>query len=127
MEARYEARVGSDGHIQELTERIEGRPVRPICPTSPEAIALLSRGADVVYRFDEGGSLRGLPYLEVLEAMRRDILLTAHKARHEMLADEPEALPALRQLLVGIEANVAAFQRAFEKAETDISSRQAPE
>jgi len=119
LRARYEARVAPDGRIQELMDHSEGGTPRSICPTSPEAVALLCRGTDVVYRFDDGGCLWGVPYLEVLEAMRRDILLTAHKARHEMLVDEPEVVPVLRRLLVGIQEVAAAFRRAAEKAETD--------
>jgi hypothetical protein len=37
-----------------------------------------------------GGRLEGLSYLEVLEAMRRDVLLFALQARQGVLADESE-------------------------------------
>ena len=43
-------------------------------------------------RIQDGGWLQGLPYLEVLEAMRRGVLLSAHKARHGVLVDQPEDL-----------------------------------
>ena len=43
-------------------------------------------------RIQDGGRLEGFPYLEVLEVMRRDVLLSAHQARHGVLADEPEDL-----------------------------------
>ena len=42
-------------------------------------------------RIQDGG-LQALPYLEALEAMRRDVLLSAHQACHGVLADEPEDL-----------------------------------
>jgi hypothetical protein len=115
--ARYEARIAPNGHIQELTDHSEGGTPRVICPTSPEAMALLARGRDIVYRFDDGGRLQDLSYLEVLAAMRRDVLLAAHKARHGELVDEPEVVPVLRQLLSGIEAVAAAFQRASAGAD----------
>ena len=70
-------------------------------------------------RIQDGGQLQGLPYLEVLEAMRRDVLLSAHKVRHGELVDEPEVVPVLRQLLAGIDTAVAAFRRAREEAETN--------
>jgi hypothetical protein len=116
--ARYEAQVRPDGRILELTGGTGGGTCRQICPTSSEAIALLASGREVVYRFEDGGHLRGMPYLEVLEAMRRDVLLTAHKARHGELMDEPEVVPALRQLLAKIEATAVAFRRACEGAGT---------
>ena len=118
--ARYEVKVAPDGRIRELADRFEGGVLRAICPTSPEAIALLARGCDVVYRFEDGGRLRELPYLEVLEAMRRDILLAAHKARHGELLDEPELVPVLRRLLAGIEAAAAAFRLASGELETNL-------
>jgi hypothetical protein len=110
--ARYEARVLPDGRIQALLDRSEGGTPRPVDPASPEAIALLARGGDLVYRFDDGGRLQGLPYPDVLESMRRNVLLAAHKARHGELLDEPEVIPVLRQLLVDIDAAAAAFRRA---------------
>lgn len=116
---RYEAIVAPDGRILELTEHSEAETSRPILPTSPEAIGLLARGGNMVYRFDDGGRLLGLPYLEILEAMRRELLLAAHKARHGELVDEPEVVPVLRQLLAGIEAAEAAFRRACAEATTN--------
>ena len=115
--ARYEARVAPNGHIQELTDRSEGATPRAICPVSPEAVALLARGHDIVYRFEDGGRLQDLPYLEVLAAMRQDVLLAAHKARHGELVDEPEVVPILRQLLAEIETAAAAFRRASAEAD----------
>ena len=117
--ARYEAIVASDGRILELTEHSEAGTSRAILPTSPEAIGLLARGGDMVYRFDDGGRLHGLPYLEILEAMGRELLLAAHKARHGELVDEPEVVPVLRRLLAGIEAAEAAFRHACEEATTN--------
>jgi len=38
------------------------------------------------------GRLKGLSYLEVLEAMRRGVLLSAHKARQGVLVEQPEDL-----------------------------------
>jgi hypothetical protein len=117
--ARYEARIAPNGRIQELTDHSEGGTPRAIYPASPEAIALLARGRDIVYRFDDGGRLQYLPYLEILAAMRREVLLAAHKARHGELVDEPEVVPVLRRLLSGIEAEAAAFRRASAEADDD--------
>ena len=108
---RFEARVAPDGRIAELTEVSDGGR-RSVAPFSNEGIALLSWGRDVVYRFDDERRLRGLPYLDLLEAMRREIGLTAHKVRHGDLLDEPDALPVLRRLLAGIEDAAETFRRA---------------
>ena len=43
-------------------------------------------------RIQDGGRLEGLFYLEVLEVMRPDVLLSAHQACHGLLAAEPEDL-----------------------------------
>ncbi len=83
-------------------------------PVSREAIAVLTRGARVEYRFDEGRRLRDLPYLDLLQALRQEILLTAHKARHGELLDEPDALPVLKGLLARIEAAAETFRRMCE-------------
>jgi hypothetical protein len=88
-----------------------------VAPFSDEGIALLSRGRDVVYRFDDERRLRDLPYLDLLEAMRREIGLTAHKVRHGDLLDEPDALPVLRRLLAEIEDAAETFRRAREARE----------
>jgi hypothetical protein len=88
-----------------------------VAPFSDEGIALLSRGRDVVYRFDDERRLRDLPYLDLLEAMRREIGLTAHKVRHGDLLDEPDALPVLRRLLAEIEDAAETFRRAREALE----------
>ena len=99
---QFEARVAPDGRIAELTE-VSGCGRRSVVPFSDEGIALLSRGRDVLSRFDDERRLRDLPYLDLLEAMRQEIGLTAHKVRHGDLLDEPDALPVLRRLLAGIE------------------------
>lgn len=85
---------------------------RSVAPFSDEGIAVLSRGRDVVYRFDDERRLRGLPYLDLLDTMRQEIGLTAHKVRHGDLLDEPDALPVLRRLLTGIEDAAETFRRA---------------
>jgi hypothetical protein len=108
---RFEARVAPDGRIAELTE-VSGCGHRSVAPFSDEGIAVLSRGCDVVYRFDDERRLRGLPYLDLLDTMRQEIGLTAHKVRHGDLLDEPDALPVLRQLLAGIEDAAETFRRA---------------
>ena len=108
---RFEVEVAPEGRIKELTEVSDcGR--RSVAPFSDEGIALLSRGRNVVYRFDDERRLRDLPYLDLLEAMRREIGLTAHKVRHGDLLDEPDALPVLRRLLAGIEEVAETFRRA---------------
>jgi hypothetical protein len=113
---RFEVEVGPDGRIAELTEVSDsGR--RSVAPFSDEGIALLSRGREVVYRFDDERRLRDLPYLDLLEAMRREIGLTAHKVRHGDLFDEPDALPVLRRLLAEIEDAAETFRRAREARE----------
>jgi hypothetical protein len=108
---RFEARVAPDGRIAELTE-VSGCGRRSVVPFSDEGIALLSRGRDVLSRFDDERRLRDLPYLDLLEAMRQEIGLTAHKVRHGDLLDEPDALPVLRRLLAGIEDAAETFRRA---------------
>lgn len=40
-------------------------------------------------RIQDDGRLEGLSYLEVLEAMRRGVLQSAHRARHGVLVDQP--------------------------------------
>lgn len=108
---RFEIEVAPDGRIAALTEVSDcGR--RSVAPFSDEGIALLSRGRNVVYRFDDERLLRGLPYLDLLETMRQEIGLTAHKVRHGDLLDEPDALPVLRRLLAGIEDAAETFRRA---------------
>lgn len=81
-------------------------------PHSGEGVAILTRGNGVVYRFADDTEVRDLPYLDLLETMRQGILLTAHKARHGELMDEPEVLPALTRLLAGVAEAADAFRRA---------------
>lgn len=64
---RFEARVAPDGRIAELTE-VSGGGRRSVPPFADTGIAVLSRGRDVIYRFDDERRLRGLPYLDLLEA-----------------------------------------------------------
>lgn len=108
---RYEARVSHDGRITWLSELAAGGQ-RPVPPHSREGIAILSQGNGVVYRFADGAEVRDLPYLHLLQAIRQDILLTACKARHGELIDEPEVLPALSRLLAAIADAADAFRRA---------------
>lgn len=115
---RYEAILAPDGRVQSLVERIAGEPPRPIPPGSPEGVAILARGRDVLYRFDEERRLRNLAYPEVLEAMRQEIHLTLHKVRHGELLDEPELVPVLRRLLESLEASAAAFRDASTRLQT---------
>ena len=111
---RFEARVEPDGRITILSD-LAGGGRRPVEPHSPEGIAILTRESGVMYRFADDEQLRDLPYLDVLEAMRHTILLTAHKARHGEMLDEPEAVPNLRQLLAGIEEAAREFRHAREQ------------
>jgi hypothetical protein len=115
-ETRFEVAVGPDGRIEALTELRADGGRRAVAPLSPEAVDALIRGDRVEYRFDEGRRLRGIPYLEMLQALRTEVLLTAHKARHGELLDEPEALPALKGLLARIEETAEAFRRTCEGA-----------
>lgn len=109
---RYQAFLAPDGRVRSLTEHGEGRPPRPVPPESPEGVAILRGGRDILYRFEDERRLRDLRYPDVLEAMRREIHLTLHKVRHGELLDEPELVPALRRLLADVEATAAAFEAA---------------
>lgn len=113
-DARFEVRVTPDGRIESLTEvsAIGGR--RPLRPFSSDGIAALTQGRNIEYRFDEDRRLRDLPYLDVLAALRQEILLTAHKIRHGDLLDEPDSMPVLKDLLHRIEAAAEAFRRACQ-------------
>lgn len=115
---RFEVSVGPDGRIRSLTEVAADGRRRSVPPFSREAIVVLSQGVDVEYRFDEGRRLRDLPYLDLLHALRQDVLLTAHKVRHGELLDEPDALPVLKGLLVRIETAAEDFRRACESPTT---------
>lgn len=112
----FEAVVGSDGRIEALTERRAEGGGRPLELSSREAIALLTAGDRVEYRFDDGRRLRNVPYLDLLHALRQEVLLTAHKVRHGELLDEPDALPVLKGLLARIEATAAAFRLVSAEA-----------
>ena len=108
-----------DGRIECLTEvsAVGGR--RLLQPFSREGIAVLTRGRNIDYRFDEDRRLRDLPYLEVLAALRQETLFTAHKVRHGELLDEPDSLPVLRALLRRIEAAAEAFRQACQATPAD--------
>lgn len=110
---RFEAEVTPDGRITMLWDLADGGR-RPIPPHAREGIVLLTRGAGLVYRFADDEQVRNVPYLELLQAMRQNILLTAHKAGHGELLDEPEVLPALKRLLAGIEDAADTFRRACD-------------
>jgi hypothetical protein len=116
--AHVEARVAPDGRIVALAD-LAGDSPRPVEPDSPDGIAMLTRGIGVVYRFDNDESLRDLPYPEVLDAMRRALLLAAHKAGHGEMLDEPEALPEIRRLLRGVEEAARRFPRPDGRGEPD--------
>jgi hypothetical protein len=109
---RFEAHVAPDGRITSLSD-LTGAGQRSVQPLSLEGVAILKHGCGLVYRFADDEQVRDLPYLDLLQAMRQGILLTAHKARHGELVDEPEALPALKGLLAGIEDTAEAFRRAL--------------
>ena len=76
------------------------------------------QGRTIDYLFDEGRRLRDMPYPDVLDAMRQELLLTAHKLRHGDLFDEPEALPVVKGLLERIDATAHAFRHARDAAAT---------
>jgi hypothetical protein len=118
--ARFEAKVTPDGRIDSLTTFSADGRRRSVQPLSREGLAVLIRGDNIEYRFDEERRLRKLPYLSVLDSMRQEILLTAHKARHGELLDEPDVVPALKELLVRIEETREAFHRACEASTTDV-------
>jgi hypothetical protein len=111
--------VAADGRIECLTELSAAGGRRPLQPFSREGIAVLTRGRDVVYLFDEDRRLRDLPYPDVLAALRQETLLTAHKVRHGELLDEPESLPVLKALLRRIEAAAEAFRQACQATPAD--------
>ncbi|HSB70079.1 MAG TPA: hypothetical protein VLT62_12160 [Candidatus Methylomirabilis sp.] len=110
---RYEAGVAPDGRVLRLIEWAPDGGSREIPPGSPEGLAILADGGEILYAFDEERRLKNLPYSEVLEAMGQEIRLTLHKVRHGELQDEPEMVPILRRLLADIEATAAAFREAW--------------
>jgi len=115
---RFEAEVAPDGRIESLSEVSSRGERRSVSPFSPAGIAALARGRAIEYRFDEGRRLRDMPYPDVLDAMRQELLLTAHKLRHGELFDEPEALPVLKGLLERLEATAQIFRQARDAAAT---------
>ena len=116
--ARFEVRVAPDGRITGMVDLAGDRP-RALEPHSPEGLAILRHGEGVLYRFADDERLRDLPYPEVLDAMRQAVLLTAHKARHGEVLDEPEVLPTLTRLLAGIAATARDFARRAADASPD--------
>jgi hypothetical protein len=116
---RFEAEVAADGRIECLTEISVAGERRLLQPFSREGIAVLTRGRNIDYRFDEDRRLRDLPYLEVLAALQQETLFTAHKVRHGELLDEPDSLPVLRALLRRIEAAAEAFRQACQATPAD--------
>jgi hypothetical protein len=116
---RFEAGVAADGRIERLTEVSAAGGRRQLQPFSREGIAVLTRGRDVVYLFDEDRRLRDLPYPDVLAALRQETLLTAHKVRHGELLDEPDSLPVLKALLRRIDAAAEAFRQACQATPAD--------
>jgi hypothetical protein len=105
--------VVPDGRITILSD-MTGGGRRPVEPSSPEGIAILTRGSGVIYRFADDEQLRDLPYPDVLKALRHAMLLAAHKARHGAMLDEPEVVPDLRQLIAAIEETALDFRRRRE-------------
>jgi hypothetical protein len=75
-------------------------------------VTVLTAGQGVLSRLHDLRRLRDLPYLDLLEALHREIRLTARKLRDGEIHDEPEGLPVLRQILHAIEERVVAFRRA---------------
>lgn len=117
--AWFVAKVAADGRIDSLVERSADGTCRSLSPLSPGGLAVLIRGRNIEYHFDDERCLRDLPYHEVLECMRHEILLTAHKVRHGELLDEPEVLPVLKGLLARIEDAAKAFRRACDSLSRD--------
>jgi hypothetical protein len=117
--ARFEAAVAADGLIECLTEVSAAGERCLLPPFSREGIAVLTRGRNIVYRFDDDRRLRDLPYPDVLAALRQETLLTAHKVRHGELLDEPDSLPVLKALLCRIEATAEAFRQACRATSAD--------
>jgi hypothetical protein len=109
---RYEATLAPDGRVESLIEHAVGGVPHPIPPESPEGVSILATGRDILYRFDEERRLQDLAYPDVLEAMRQEVHLTLHKARHGELLDEPELVPILRRLLADLGATTTAFREA---------------
>ena len=111
---RFEAQVAPDGRVIALCAVDATGPRRAIEPASAEAVAVLSAGRDIRYRFDEERALQNLPYPDLLTAMQQEVALTLHKARHGELLDEPELIPGLRKLLRDLEETARAFAAARE-------------
>lgn len=111
--------MAADGRIDCLAELSPTGERRSLQPFFREWIAVLTQGRNIEYRFEDGGRLQDLPYLDVLAALRQETLLTAHKVRHGELLDEPDSLPVLRELLRRIEAAAEAFRRACQVPAAD--------
>ncbi len=109
---RFEAQVAPDGRVTALCAVEGGGHRRAIEPTSAEAVAVLSAGREIRYRFDEERALQDLPYPALLAAMQQEVALTVQKVRHGELLDEPELIPALRKLLRELEETARAFAAA---------------
>ena len=109
---RFEAQVAPDGRVMALCAVDATGCSRAIELASAEAVAILTAGRDILYRFDDERALRNLPYPALLEAMRQEVAITLHKARHGELLDEPELVPGLRSLLRDLEGTARAFAAA---------------
>lgn len=116
---RFEAQVAPDGRVMALCAVDATGRQRAIEPASAEAVAVLSAGRDIRYRFDEERALQNLPYPALLTAMQQEVALTLHKARHGELLDEPELIPLLRKLLRDLEETA----RAFAAAQGELDAR----
>jgi hypothetical protein len=108
----FEAQVAPDGRVTALCAVDAASCRRAIEPASGEAVAILSAGREITYQFDEDRALRNLPYPALLAAMRQEVAVTLHKARHGELLDEPELVPGLRNLLRDLEDTARAFAAA---------------
>jgi hypothetical protein len=116
--SRYEAFIAPDGRVERFLEAEAEGSCRMLAVDSTETLGILADGRDILYRFDEGRSVRNVSYPDLLEAMRQEARLTLFKARHGELLDEPELVPALRSLLKSLEATAVAFQEAWENRQT---------
>jgi hypothetical protein len=109
---RFEAQIAPDGRVMALCAVDTAGCPRAVEVASTEAVAILTDGRDILYRFDDERALRNLPYPALLEAMRQEVAITLHKARHGELLDEPELVPELRGLMRALEETARAFAAA---------------